>query len=152
MFWGIVSYRSNNSELAFAIGLTWSGSREPPGGGPIRRRKGFPTWSWVSLVDRIENGIGHIRFLAGAGCSTFYVEDGNRQRVGLSDIYKRTAGSGALLFSNFGKALLIEANITQVHLLWSDRAGVCSVHAPKSPFRSETGASSSPLRVKEVKA
>ncbi len=151
--WGIVSYRSSHSELGFAVGLAWSGLRKPPGGGPIRRREGFPTWSWVSLVDRIEHAAratGACHTLA--GCSTFFVEDENGQRVGIADLYKRTAGSGALLFSNFGKALFIEANITQVHLLWSKKAGVCSVHAPKSPFRSETGPSSSLLRVKNVRA
>ena len=149
-FWGIVSYPSDHSELGFAFGLAWYGLREPPGGGSVRRREGFPTWSWVSLVDRIQNAV-KLRDTV-VRCSTFYVEDENGQRVGIAGIYKRTAGSGALLFSNFGKALLIEANITQVHLLWSKRAGFCSVHAPKSPFRSETGSSSSPLRVIHTEA
>ena len=152
-FWGIVSYRSNHSKLGFAVGLAWSGSRKPPGGGPIRRREGFPTWSWVSLVDRIENAVratGSCDSLD--GCSTFYVEDENGGRIGIADIYKRTAGSGALVFSNFRKTLFIEANITQVRLLWSKKAGVCSVHASKSPFHSETTPSSLPLKVIDVMA
>ena len=152
-FWGIVSYRSNHSEFGFAVGLAWSGLRQPPGGGPIRRREGFPTWSWVSLVDRIENAVratGSCDTLD--GCSTFYVEDENEQRIRIADIYKRTAGSGALVFSNFKNALFIEANITQVHLLWSEKAGICSVHASKSPFHSETTPSSSPLKVIDVMA
>lgn len=149
-FWGIVSYRSNNSELGFAVGLAWSGSRKPPGGGPIRRRKGFPTWSWVSLVDQIENPtrrIGPCRNIL--ACSNFYAEDENRQTVGIADIYKHIAGSGALLFSNFGKTLFIEANITQVHLRWSKKAGVCFVHAPRSR---KTGAPFSRVRVRGVRA
>lgn len=152
--WGVVSYCSKHSaELGFAIGLAWSGVRKPPGGGPIRRREGFPTWSWVSLVDRIENAArGRVADYIPVGCSAFYAEDEHGQRVSIADVYKRTAGSGALLFSNLGKALFIEANITQVHLLWSQKKGVCSVHAPNSPFRSETGPSSRPWRVKDVRA
>ena len=130
--WGIVSYPSVHSELGFAIGLAWSSVRKPPGGGPIRRREGFPTWSWVSLVDRIENAVerryeNHLP----TEYSAFYVEDEPGQRLRIADVYKRTAGSGALLFSNFGKALFIEGNITQVRLLWSKKAGVCTVHSPK---------------------
>ena len=156
--WGIVSYPSDHSELGFAIGLAWSGVRKPPGGGPIRRREGFPTWSWVSLVDRIDSAVarryGDSRYCDSmlTGCSAFHVEDEHGQHSRIADVYKRTAGSGALVFSNFGKALFIEANITQVHLLWSKSAGSCSVHAPNSPFRSETGPSSSRLRVKGVRA
>ena len=151
-FWGIISHPSDHSELGFAVGLAWAGSRKAPGGGPIRRRKGFPTWSWVSLVDQIWHTVRGIGYRTPAGCSTFYVEDKDGQHIRIADIYKRTAGSGALLFSNFGKALFIEGNITQVNLLWSKKAGVCSVHAPKSPFRNETGPSSSPLRVKKTRA
>ena len=104
-FWGIVGYRSNHTELGFAVGLAWLGLRKPPGGGPIRRREEFPTWSWVSLVDRIRLAIGvtgQIDTLA--GCSTFCVEDENGQRVRIAGFYQRIGESGALP-SNFGKAL-----------------------------------------------
>ena len=148
--WGIVNYSSNHSELGFVVGLAWSGIRRPPGGGLVRRRDGFPTWSWVSLVDKIQHatrGIG-----TPSGCSTFSVEDGHGQRIGIADVFKRTAGSGALLFSSFGKALFIEARITQVHLLLSEMPGMCYVHSPKSFFRGRTGSSSSPSGFKGVKA
>ena len=152
-FWGIVSYYSDLSELGFAVGLAWFGIRDPPGGGPIRRREGFPTWSWVSLVDRIENAVKAVGMRRDvAGCSTFYVEDQNGQRVGVADFYQRISGSGALLYSSLGKALFIEANIIQIRLIWSKKAGICSVHPSKSVFRNETGQSSSPLRVKGVRA
>ena len=151
--WGIVSYCSDLSELGFAVGLAWFGIRDPPGGGPIRRREGFPTWSWVSLVDRIENAVKAVGMRRNvAGSSTFYVEDQNGQRVGVADFYQRISGSGALLYSNLGKALFIEAKIVQVRLLWSKKAGICSVHTSNSLFRNETGRSSSPLRVKGVRA
>ena len=150
-FWGIVSYRLN-SELGFAIGLAWSGLNKPPRGRPIRRREGFLTWSWVSLVDRIETptrAIGSRRNIL--ACSAFYAENeiGHRERI--ADIYKRTPGSGALLFSNFGKALFIKANITQVHLIRSKQAGFYTVHASRSHFASVWGPLTSPVRVKEVK-
>ena len=150
--WGIVSYCSNHSELGFAVGLAWSGARKPPGGGPVRRREGFPTWSWVSLVDQICHNLRGIGNRTPAGCSAYYVEDEHGQRIGIADIYKRTVGSGALLFSNLGKALFIEGSVTQVNLLWSKKPGFYSVHAPKSPFRSETCPSSWSLRVSEIMA
>ena len=148
--WAIISYCSNHSELGFAVRLAWLGVREPPGGGPVRRREGFPTWSWVSLVDQISHIVRGIGDSTPAGCSTFYVEDEHGQRIGIADIYKRTAGSGALLFSNFGKALFIEGNITQVNLRWTSKAGVCSVHAPERPFSSEWGPPYESLRVRSL--
>ena len=151
--WGIVSYYSDLSELGFAVGLAWFGIRDPPGGGPIRRRVGFPTWSWVSLVDRIESAVKAVGTRNNlAGCSTFYVEDKSGQRLGIGDFYQSIPGSGALLYSDFGKALFIEANITQVRLVWSKKANIFSVHTSKCLFPNETGQSSSPLRVKDVRA
>ena len=151
--WGIVSYCSDVSELGFAVGLAWFGTRDPPGGGPLRRRACFPTWSWVSLVDRIESAVKAVGKRDNlAGCSTFYVEDTSGQRLGIADFYQSIPGSGALLYSNFGKALFIEANITQVRLVWSKKAGVCSVHTSKSPLPNETGQVSLPLRVEGVRA
>lgn len=152
-FWGIVGYHSDLSELGFAVGLAWFGIRDPPGGGPIRQREGFPTRSWVSLVDRIETAVEAVGMRRNvAGCSTFYVEVQNGQRVGVADFYRRISGSGALLYSNLRKAIFIEANIIQVRLVWSKKAGICSVHSSKSPFRNGIGQSSTPLRVKGVRA
>ena len=157
-FWGIISYPSSDrfwsehSELGFALGLAWFGLKKAPRGGPVHRREGFPTWSWVSLVDQIEHIVRNFWVPSPPiGCSTFYVEDENGQRVGIADIYKRTAGSGALLFSNFGKSLFIEAKITQVLLVRSREARVCFVHASNASFRSKTGLSSSRLRVMDVR-
>ena len=159
-FWGIISYHSpdrsgfcpEHSELGFALGLAWFDLSKAPGGGPVHRREGFPTWSWVSLVDQIEHTVRNTWVLyPPIGCSTFYVEDENGQRVGIADMYKRTAGSGALLFSKFGKSLFIEANITQVLLQRSREDRGCFVHASNASFRSKTGLSSSRLSVTDVR-
>ena len=153
--WGIVGYRSDDSELGFAIGLGWFSLKKPPGGGPVRRREEFPTWSWVSLVDRIE----HAGLATGyrgniAGCSSFYVEDQNGKRVRIANFYRRIAGYGTLQFSNFGKALFIKARIAQVRLVWSKKAGTYSVYASKRPskslFHSKRDPSSSPSEVANV--
>ena len=157
-FWGIISYPSSDrfwsehSELGFALGLAWFGLKKAPRGGPVHRREGFPTWSWVSLVDQIEHVVRNFWVpCPPIGCSKFYIEDENGQRVGIADIYKRTAGSGALLFSKFGKPLFIEANITQVLLQRSRKDRFYFVHASNTSFRSKTGLSSSRLRVMDLR-
>lgn len=67
----------------------------------------------------------------------FYVEDEDGHLVGMAGFYQNISGSGALLYSNFGKALFVESNITQVS---------------ESLFSNEAGQSSSPLRIKDVRA
>lgn len=155
--WGIVGYRDHHDELGFAVGLGWCSLRKPPEGGPVRRREEFPTWSWVSLVDQIEHAMVAIGTSSGlAGCSIFYIEDENGKRVRFADTYRRVAEYGTLLFSNFGKALFIKARIAQVRLVWSKKAGICSVYASKRPskslFHSRRDPSSSPLEVAHVMA
>ena len=126
-FWGIINHPSyhylDHSGVGFALGLAWYGLRKPPGGGPIRRREGFPTWSWVSLVDQIEHTLETTAFANKlARCSHFSIkgEDGHFTRI--ADTYKRTAGSGALLFSSptSEKLSTLKPKITQVHLLGSN--------------------------------
>ena len=156
-FWGIVGYRSDRSELGFAVGLGWCSLRKPPRGGPVRRREEFPTWSWVSLIDRIRRAgaaIGNINNLV--GCSTFYVEDQNGKRVRIAEFYQRIAGNGALPFSTFKQTLFIKAKITEIRLVRSSKAGVCHVHASKRPlkslFNNKSSPSSSHLEVAHVMA
>ena len=105
------------------------------------------------MVDQIEHTLKTIASeYKLVRCSHFYLKDENGHLARIAEIYKRTTGSGALLFSNFGKALFIEANITQVHLLRSKQAGIYTVHAPEGHVLSDYSPSPTPSRVIKVRA
>jgi hypothetical protein len=118
----------DKSQAVFAQNLAWVGKRVPPGGRAIRRRKSFPTWSWTSLVDQIETKNKDDQNSVFLECSAFYVEDDTQNRLRLTDVLWNAQKEGTLIVPEYGRALLVEAMVTQVFLRSTETEGVYSLH------------------------
>lgn len=129
---------AERSECAFAQGLAWIGKRLPPGGGPIRRRKDFPTWSWTSLVDQIETNDKDDKVYLKYKHSAFHVEDKNQKQLRIADVFASALERRALVIPEYGKALLVEACVTQVCLRLTEVEGIYSIHLPYHPTHGPT--------------
>jgi hypothetical protein len=120
------------SEAVFAQNLAWVGKRLPPGRDVICRRRGFPTWSWTSLVDQIEAQHKNHVCLVPKCCSAFYVEDSSQNWLRITDVLRDAQERETLIIPERGTALLVEALVTEVCLRSTSTEGRYSLHHPKS--------------------
>ena len=148
-----VSRYQVTSEVVFARNLAWFGRKLPPGGGVIRRRKDFPTWSWTSLVDQIETNDTHygaIMSYVHLKCSAFYVEDDTKKRLRITDVLRNAQEKGTLIIPERGRALLVEALVTQVYLRSTETEGFYSLHFPEPLTQHPTSPDSRPTIAAEA--
>ena len=120
------------SECAFSQSLAWIGRRLPLGGGAIRRRKDFPTWSWISLADQIETQDKDYNIHASVyKCSAFYVADETKKWLRITDVFRNAQERRTLIIPEHGRELLVDAWATQVCLRSTETEGIYSIHLPE---------------------
>jgi hypothetical protein len=136
-----------DSECAFAYGLAWVGKRLSPGGGPIRHRGNFPTWSWTSMVDQIETkDKDYAVYFRTYKCSAFYVEDENHKRLRIVEVFNSAQERRAII-PEYGKTLLIEAYVAKVWLRLTEKEGIYSIHIPNNTIQDQTSPTPSLLTI-----
>jgi len=119
---------AGKAEYVFARNLTWRGKGTPPEGENLRRRAGFPTWSWTSMVDQIET---EDSFILNVQCSKFYVEKGS-ELTRIRAICERASKISCLTIPEFGTAIVVEGRVAEVYLKLGDTNGLYDVYAHSS--------------------
>ena len=114
------------------LGLSWYGSKRSPLAGPLRRRKGFPTWSWASLVNQIETGLsGFTNWVPSGRIEKIEVEDVTGQRLSFDEISRHAQRNHNFVMREYGKALIIKAPIVERVRLRECDGHSCIVYAQK---------------------
>lgn len=126
---------ADNAEHAFAQNLAWHGRITPPKGENLRRRGGFPTWSWTSMIDQIDTRNKDFAFnVSGSDfqSSKFYVENGS-ELTKIQDIFERASKTPCLTIPEFGTAVVVEGRVAEVYLNPTDTRGIFDVYAHLPP-------------------
>jgi len=121
---------ADRASFLFAGGLMWNGRNVPPKGEKLRRRGGFPTWSWTSLVDQITMcppPQGRER-VVDATFPRFYVQDGSKLTP-IRELLERALESSCLAIPEHGPSIVVEGRIAEVYLIPTDSALYYEVYA-----------------------
>ena len=115
-YWGIPieKYKASCPELNLVRGLNWRRGTQVPQGDRVRRREGFPTWSWASVVGQI---VGYPHYCVRNQVAT----------VRLSDEFERAWREHRADHFEGSKVLWITGNVFRVRLCSSSTRSVYEV-------------------------
>lgn len=91
------------------------GRNVPPKGEKLRRRGGFPTWSWTSLVDQIKMCPPKPQGGNNFTLSRFYVDDGSKPTP-IRVLLERALESSCLTIPEHGPIIVVEGRVAEVCL------------------------------------
>jgi Heterokaryon incompatibility protein (HET) len=112
-YYGLPILDPQGADSAFARALVWRSTGRAPDGGRSRRREGYPTWSWASLLGQIDYSLAYSPL--GRGPS-FFVENPDQTLVSVKDLLHDAQSGTEKSIPERSRYLRIESYVIKLRL------------------------------------